>query len=50
MKMYSREDLMNQKFGAEGGDEDEDEDAEEFPSNLVGQRSIACSLNFQTSL
>lgn len=52
MKMYSREDLMNQKFGAEGGDEDEDEDedGEEFPSKLVGQRSIACSLNFQTSL
>ncbi|XP_057768314.1 uncharacterized protein LOC130988471 [Salvia miltiorrhiza] len=34
MKMYSREDLMNQKFGAEDGDEDDDDDAEEFPSNL----------------
>lgn len=40
MKMYSREDLMNQKFGAEGGDDDEDDDAEEFPSNLVGSNAF----------
>lgn len=48
MKMYSREDLMNQNFGAEGGDDDEDDDADEFPSNLVGQRSNACYSTFQT--
>lgn len=46
MKMYSREDLMNQKFGAEDGDDDDDDDAEEFPSNLVGQRSTTSLLNF----
>ncbi|KAL6579321.1 hypothetical protein OROMI_009537 [Orobanche minor] len=34
MKMYSREELMKQSLGAEDVDEDEDDDAEEFPSNL----------------
>ncbi|XP_077211423.1 uncharacterized protein LOC143846755 [Tasmannia lanceolata] len=33
MKMYSREDLMNQNFGDEDADED-DEDDDGFPSNL----------------
>lgn len=33
MKMYSREDLMNQNFGEEDGDED-DEDEDDFPKNL----------------
>lgn len=41
MKMYSREDLMNQNFGGEDADEDEDDDEEHFPSNLV-----STSLNF----
>ena len=36
MKMYSREDLMNNNFGEDGDDEDEDDDDETgFPSNLV---------------
>lgn len=34
MKMYSREDLMNQNFGEEDADEDEYDEAE-FPSKLV---------------
>lgn len=34
MKMYSREDLMNQNFGAEDA-EDDDDDESELPSNLV---------------
>lgn len=33
MKMYSREDLMNQNFGDEDADEDDDEE-DEFPKNL----------------
>ncbi|XP_059634856.1 uncharacterized protein LOC132277126 [Cornus florida] len=33
MQMYSREDLMNQNFGGEDAD-DEDEDEEHFPSKL----------------
>lgn len=35
MKMYSREDLMNQNFGDENDDEDEDDNEENFSSNLV---------------
>jgi hypothetical protein len=39
MKMYSRDDLMKNNFGAdEGGDDDEDDDEEEednFPKKLV---------------
>ncbi|CAN4092562.1 unnamed protein product [Withania somnifera] len=36
MQMYSREDLMNQKFGDEDADDDDDDDDEEggFPSKL----------------
>lgn len=34
MKMYSREDLMNQNFGDENDDEDEDDNEENFSSNL----------------
>ncbi|CAA7406702.1 unnamed protein product [Spirodela intermedia] len=33
MKMYSREDLMNNNFGAEDADEDEEDD-DDFPSKL----------------
>lgn len=42
MKMYSREDLMKQNFGAENeNDEDESDDEDDgFPSNLV-QLSIS---------
>lgn len=40
MKMYSREELMNQKFGGEDGEDDDDDDEEaDFPSKLV--RSIS---------
>lgn len=37
MKMYSREDLMNnmQNLGNEDADEEEDDDESDFPSNLV---------------
>lgn len=34
MKMYSRDDLMNNNFGDEEADEDED-DGDNFPSTLV---------------
>lgn len=34
MQMYSREDLMNQKFGDEDADDDEDDDEGGFPSKL----------------
>ncbi|KAL8037736.1 hypothetical protein ABFX02_11G057800 [Erythranthe guttata] len=35
MKMYSREELMNQKFGSEDAEDDEDDDdVADFPSNL----------------
>ncbi|EYU30659.1 hypothetical protein MIMGU_mgv1a021489mg [Erythranthe guttata] len=35
MKMYSREELMNQKFGNEDAEDDEDDDdVTDFPSNL----------------
>ncbi|XP_047254539.1 uncharacterized protein LOC107843353 isoform X2 [Capsicum annuum] len=32
MQMYSREDLMNQRFGGEDADEDDDDDEGSFPS------------------
>ncbi|KAH0650329.1 hypothetical protein KY290_032706 [Solanum tuberosum] len=34
MQMYSREDLMNQKFGDEDADDDDDDDEGGFPSKL----------------
>ncbi|KAG8367267.1 hypothetical protein BUALT_Bualt16G0054700 [Buddleja alternifolia] len=34
MKMYSREDLMNQKFGGEDAEDDDDDDEPDFPSKL----------------
>lgn len=34
MKMYSREDLMNQNFGDDDADDDEEDDTAEFPSKL----------------
>jgi hypothetical protein len=34
MKMYSREDLMNNKFGDEDADDDDEDDESQFPSNL----------------
>lgn len=35
MQMYSREDLMNQRFGGEDADEDDDDDEGSFPSKVV---------------
>jgi hypothetical protein len=44
MKMYSRDDLMKNNFGAdEGGDDDEDDDEDEednFPNNLVNSATF----------
>lgn len=34
MKMYSREDLMNQNFGDEDADDDDDDDEADLPKNL----------------
>lgn len=46
MKMYSREDLMNSKFG--GGEEDDDDDEEDdFSEKLVCQL-VPASLSNQT--
>lgn len=39
MKMYSREDLMNQNLGDEDADEDEDDEAD-FPKNLVNTNLV----------
>jgi hypothetical protein len=42
MKMYSRDDLMKNNFGAEDDDEDDDEDEEDnFPKNLVAIHMIS---------
>lgn len=35
MKMYSREDLMNQKFGDEDAEDEDDDDESDLPKNLV---------------
>lgn len=35
MKMYSREDLMNQNFGGDEDADEDDEDEADFPKNLV---------------
>lgn len=41
MKMYSRDDLMNMNnLGNEDADEDDDDNAADFPSNLVFTVSI----------
>lgn len=42
MKMYSRDDLMNNNFGTEDNDDDDDDEDEEdnFPKNLVMIQTI----------
>lgn len=42
MKMYSREDLMNNNFADDDADADEDDDdvEAEFPSNLVLRNTL----------
>lgn len=42
MQMYSREDLMNQKFGDEDADDDDNDDEGGFPSKLVQTSSFFC--------
>lgn len=44
MQMYSREDLMNQKFGDEDADDDDDDDEGGFPSKLVHTSYVARTL------
>ena len=44
MKMFSREDLMNNNFGAkdeEDDADDDDEDDDQFPSKLVHEPSLS---------
>lgn len=42
MKMYSRDDLMNNmgNFGNEDADEEDDDDEADFPSKLVSKEDL----------
>lgn len=48
MKMYSREDLMNQNFGDEDAEDEDDDDSADLPSKLVSG-PIPYKLTFKTS-
>lgn len=40
MKMYSRDDLMNNNFGTEDNDDDDEDEEDNFPKNLVMIQTI----------